>query len=116
MVEKHLTVDGEPISGSLFDFGLYFFHNAHELVKTGTGPYFYLPKMESHLEARLWNDVFNLAQDYIGMPRGTIRATVLIETIVAAFEMEEVDLPLNESPCMLMICRLSMSSATIAPA
>lgn len=88
--EKHFTVDGEPISGSLFDFGLYFFHNAHELVKRGTGPYFYLPKMESHLEARLWNDVFNLAQDYIAMPRGTIRATVLIETILAAFEMEEV--------------------------
>lgn len=88
--EKHFTVDGEPISGSLFDFGLYFFHNAHELVKSGTGPYFYLPKIESHLEARLWNDVFNLAQDYITMPRGTIRATVLIETILAAFEMEEV--------------------------
>ncbi|KAL8972479.1 MAG: hypothetical protein Q9183_000534 [Haloplaca sp. 2 TL-2023] len=88
--EKHLTVDGEPISGSLFDFGLYFFHNAHELVKTGTGPYFYLPKMESHLEARLWNDVFNVAQDYIGMRRGTIRGTVLIETIVAAFEMDEI--------------------------
>ena len=88
--EKHFTVDGEPISGSLFDFGLYFFNNAHELVKTGTGPYYYLPKMESYLEARLWNDVFNLAQDYIAMPRGTIRGTVLIETIVAAFEMEEV--------------------------
>ncbi|KAI4186016.1 MAG: hypothetical protein LQ346_005771 [Caloplaca aetnensis] len=88
--EKHLTVDGEPISGSLFDFGLYFFHNAHELVKRGTGPYFYLPKMESHLEARLWNDVFNVAQDFIGMPRGTIRGTVLIETIVAAFEMDEI--------------------------
>ena len=91
--ENHFTVDGEAISGSLFDFGLYFFHNASELVKTGTGPYFYLPKMESHLEARLWNDVFNLAQDYIAMPRGTIRATVLIETIVAAFEMEEVGHP-----------------------
>jgi malate synthase len=88
--EKHFTVDGEPISGSLFDFGLYFFHNAEELVKQGTGPYFYLPKMESHVEARLWNDVFNLAQDYIGMPRGTIRATVLIETILAAFEMDEI--------------------------
>jgi len=88
--EKHFTVDGEPISGSLFDFGLYFFNNAAELVKRGTGPYFYLPKMESHLEARLWNDVFNLAQDYIGMPRGTIRGTVLIETIMAAFEMDEV--------------------------
>ena len=88
--EKHFLVDGEPISGSLFDFGLYFFNNAYELVKRGAGPYFYLPKMESHLEARLWNDVFNLAQDYIGMSRGTIRATVLIETILAAFEMEEV--------------------------
>ena len=88
--EKHFTVDGEPISGGLFDFGLYFFHNAYELVKRRTGPYFYLPKMESHLEARLWNDVFNLAQDYVAMPRGTIRGTVLIETILAAFEMEEV--------------------------
>ncbi|KAL8668545.1 MAG: hypothetical protein Q9168_006827 [Polycauliona sp. 1 TL-2023] len=88
--EKHFTVDGEPISGSLFDFGLYFFHNAHELVKRGTGPYYYLPKMESHLEARLWNDVFNVAQDYIGMRRGTIRGTVLIETILAAFEMDEI--------------------------
>ncbi|MDI1492590.1 MAG: hypothetical protein OHK93_004371 [Ramalina farinacea] len=88
--EKHFTVDGEPISASLFDFGLYFFHNAHELVRRGTGPYFYLPKMESHLEARLWNDVFNLGQDFIAMPRGTIRGTVLIETIVAAFEMEEI--------------------------
>ncbi|KAI9817459.1 MAG: hypothetical protein M1827_001069 [Pycnora praestabilis] len=88
--EKHFTVDGEPISGSLFDFGLYFFHNAKKLVETGTGPYFYLPKMESHLEARLWNDVFNLAQDYIGMQRGTVRGTVLIETITAAFEMDEI--------------------------
>ncbi|KAK4155135.1 malate synthase [Chaetomidium leptoderma] len=88
--EKHVTVDGEPMSGSLFDFGLYFFHNAAESVKRGAGPYFYLPKMESHLEARLWNDAFNLAQDYIGMPRGTIRGTVLIETILAAFEMDEI--------------------------
>ncbi|KAH0596784.1 hypothetical protein MHUMG1_05092 [Metarhizium humberi] len=88
--EKHVTVDGEPISGGLFDFGLYFFHNAVELQRRGYGPYFYLPKMESHLEARLWNDVFNLAQDYIGMPRGTIRGTVLIETILAAFEMDEI--------------------------
>ena len=88
--EKHFTVNGEPISGGLFDFGLYFFNNAHELVKRGTGPYFYLPKMQSHLEARLWNDVFNVAQDYIGMQRGTIRGTVLIETIPAAFEMDEV--------------------------
>ncbi|KAK6075826.1 Malate synthase, glyoxysomal [Seiridium cupressi] len=88
--EKHVTVDGEPISGSLFDFGLYFFHNAKESVKQGFGPYFYLPKMESHLEARLWNDAFNLAQDYIGISRGTIRGTVLIETILAAFEMDEI--------------------------
>ena len=88
--EKHVTVDGEPMSGSLFDFGLYFFHNAEEAVKHGFGPYFYLPKMESHLEARLWNDAFNLAQDYIGMARGTIRGTVLIETILAAFEMDEI--------------------------
>ncbi|MCJ1368671.1 hypothetical protein MMC16_007816 [Acarospora aff. strigata] len=94
--EKHFTVDGEAISGSLFDFGLYFFHNAEELVKSGTGPYFYLPKMESHLEARLWNDVFNLAQDYIAIPRGTIRATVLIETIVAAFEMDEIIFELRD--------------------
>ena len=88
--EKHFIVDGEPISASLFDFGLYFFHNAKELIKTGFGPYFYLPKMESHLEARLWNDVFNLAQDYQAIPRGTIRGTVLIETILAAFEMDEI--------------------------
>jgi malate synthase A len=88
--EKHVTVDGQPMAGSLFDFGLYFFHNAKELVRRGTGPYFYLPKMESHLEARLWNDVFNLSQDYIGIPRGTIRGTVLIETIPAAFEMDEI--------------------------
>ncbi|EEQ91649.1 hypothetical protein RJZ56_005399 [Blastomyces dermatitidis] len=94
--EKHMTVDGAPMSASLFDFGLYFFHNAKELVSRGTGPYFYLPKMESHLEARLWNDAFNLAQDYIGMPRGTIRATVLIETISAAFEMDEIIYELRE--------------------
>lgn len=88
--ERHILVDGEPISGGLFDFGLYFFHNAKELVKRGAGPYFYLPKMESHLEARLWNDVFNMAQDSIGMNRGTIRGTVLIETILAVLEMEEI--------------------------
>ena len=94
--EKHVTVDGEVMSGSLFDFGLYFFHNAQELLARGSGPYFYLPKMESHLEARLWNDVFNLSQDYIKMPRGTIRGTVLIETITAAFEMEEILYELRE--------------------
>ena len=88
--ERHFQVDGKSISGSLFDFGLYFFHNAAELIRKGTGPYFYLPKMESHLEARLWNDVFCFAQDNLGIPRGTIRATVLIETILAAFEMDEI--------------------------
>ncbi len=88
--EKHVRVDGKVVSGSLFDFGLAFFHNAKGLIKNGTGPYFYLPKMESHLEARLWNDVFNAAQDALGIPRGTIRATVLIETILAAFEMDEI--------------------------
>ncbi|MGH9630950.1 MAG: malate synthase, partial [Bryobacteraceae bacterium] len=90
LVEKHVLVEGEPISGSLFDFALYFFHNAEELIRRGSGPYFYLPKLESHLEARLWNDVFNFAQDYVGIPSGTIRATVLIETIPAAFEMDEI--------------------------
>jgi malate synthase len=79
-----------PVSGSLFDFALYFFHNAQELIARGTGPYFYLPKMESHLEARLWNDVFVLAQQFLGIPLGTIRATVLIETILASFEMHEI--------------------------
>ncbi|MFN8653570.1 MAG: malate synthase A [Gemmatimonadales bacterium] len=88
--EKHVLLHGEPISGSLFDFGLYFFHNAHELLRRGSGPYFYLPKLESHEEARLWNDVFIAAQELLGIPRGTIRATVLIETILAAFEMEEI--------------------------
>src|SRR5450755_4675851 len=88
--EKHFLMDGKPISASLFDFGLFFFHNAKALLSKGTGPYFYLPKMESHLEARLWNDVFCLAQDELGIPRGSIRATVLIETILAAFEMDEI--------------------------
>jgi malate synthase len=90
LVEKHLLVDGAPISGSLFDFGLFFFHNAKNLLARGSGPYFYLPKMESHLEARLWNDVFVAAQGALGIPTGTIKATVLIETILAAFEMEEI--------------------------
>ena len=90
LVEKHFLVNGAPISGSLFDFGLFFFHNAKELLARGSGPYFYLPKLESHLEARLWNDVFNFAQDYVGVPRGSIRATVLIETIAGAFEMDEI--------------------------
>src|SRR5229473_6152086 len=88
--EKHLLVDGQRVSGSLFDFALYFFHCARRQLDKGSGPYFYLPKIESHLEARLWNDAFNLAQDSLGIPRGTIRATVLIETIPAAFEMDEI--------------------------
>jgi malate synthase len=94
--EKHVLVDGEPVSGSLFDFGLYFYHNVDTLLGNGTGPYFYLPKMESHLEARLWNDVFVLAQDELGIPQGTIKATVLIETILATFEMDEILYELRE--------------------
>jgi malate synthase len=88
--ERHIQVDGAPVAGALVDFGLYFFHNAQELIGRGSGPYFYLPKLESHLEARLWNDVFSHAEDTLDIPRGTIRATVLIETIPAAFEMEEI--------------------------
>lgn len=88
--EKHIYIDGEIASGSLTDFGLFFFHNAKALIAKGTGPYFYLPKLESHLEARLWNDVFVFAQDELGIPQGTIKATVLIETILAAFEMDEI--------------------------
>ncbi len=94
--EKHMLVDGRPISGSLFDFGLYFFHNAKERLKRGSGTYFYLPKMESHLEARLWNDVFVYAQNALGVPRGTVKATVLIETILATFEMDEILYELRE--------------------
>lgn len=94
--EKHLLIDGDAISASLFDFGLYFFHNAKKLMAKESGPYFYLPKMESHLEARLWNDVFVFAQKQLGIPNGTIRATVLIETILAAFEMEEILYELRE--------------------
>ena len=90
LTEKHVLVDGQPISASLFDFGLFMFHNAQETLDRGSGPYFYLPKLESHLEARLWNDVFNHAQDGLGVPRGSVRATVLIETILAAFEMHEI--------------------------
>jgi len=85
-----MTIDGAPVSGSLFDFGLYFFHNAPELLDRGTGPYFYLPKLESHLEARLWNEVFVASQELLDIPQGSIRATVLIETILAAFEMDEI--------------------------
>jgi len=88
--EKHMLIDGKPIAGGIVDFGLFFFHNAHRLLAQGRGPYFYLPKIENHLEARLWNDIFVQAQDLLGIPQGTIRATVLIETITAAFEMEEI--------------------------
>jgi malate synthase len=88
--EKHVLFDDQPVSASLFDFGLFFFHNAKTLLKKGTGPYFYLPKLESHLEARLWNDVFHFAQQELGIPQGSIRATVLIENILAAFEMDEI--------------------------
>jgi malate synthase len=94
--ERHLLVDSEPVSGSLFDFGVYVFHCARPLLRKGSGPYFYLPKMESHLEARLWNDVFGHAQDLLGIPRGTIKATVLIETLPAAFEMDEILYELRE--------------------
>ena len=94
--EKHVVVDGHPMSGSLFDFGLFFWHNAKEQIARGSGPYFYLPKMESHLEARLWNDVFLHAQDAVGIKRGTIKATVLIETILATFEMDEILYELRE--------------------
>ena len=88
--ERHLHVDGDPVSGSLFDFGLYVFHNAAELLERGSGPHFYLPKLESHVEARLWNDAFVLAEDALGLDRGAVRATVLIETLPAAFEMDEI--------------------------
>ncbi|MER5883002.1 malate synthase A [Streptomyces sp. NPDC001941] len=88
--ERHLRFDGRPVPGALVDFGLYFFHNAKRLIELGKGPYFYLPKTESHLEARLWNEIFVFAQEYVGIPQGTVRATVLIETITAAYEMEEI--------------------------
>lgn len=94
--EKHVLVDGQPISAGIFDFGLFFFHNAKEQLSRGTGPYFYLPKMESHLEARLWNDIFVKAQDDLGVPQGSVKGCVLIETILAAFEMEEILYELRE--------------------
>jgi malate synthase len=94
--EKHVTVDGQRVSGGIFDFALFFFHNAKEQLARGAGPYFYLPKMESHLEARLWNDIFVVAQQALGLPQGTIKATVLIETILAAFEMDEILYELRE--------------------
>lgn len=90
LTEKHVLVDGQPVSGAIFDFALYFYNNAHETLKRGFGPYFYLPKMEHHLEAKLWNDIFNQAQDYLRLRRGTIRGSVLIETLPAAFQMDEI--------------------------
>ena len=103
--EKHVLIDGQPVAGGIFDFALYFFHNAKEALARGTGPYFYLPKLESHLEARLWNDIFNLAQDELGIKRGTIKATALIETVVAAFEMDEILWELREHSAGLNIGR-----------
>ena len=103
--EKHVRVDGRAVSGGLFDFALYFLHNAKELLARGSGPYFYLPKMESHLEARLWNEVFVLAQESLGVPRGTIKATCLIETVLAAFEMDEILWELREHSAGLNIGR-----------
>jgi malate synthase len=103
--EKHVMVDGKPVSGAIFDFALYFFHNAKELLARGSGPYFYLPKMESHLEARLWNDIFVSAQDELAVPRGSIRATALIETVVAAFEMDEILYEMREHSAGLNIGR-----------
>ncbi|HYG64008.1 MAG TPA: malate synthase A [Thermoanaerobaculia bacterium] len=111
--ERHVTVDGRPVSASLFDFGLYFFHNAAELLRRGTGPYFYLPKLESAAEARLWNDAFAAAQEALGIPRGTIRATVLIETITAAFEMEEILYELREHAAGLNAGRWDYIFSTI---
>jgi malate synthase len=103
--EKHVTVDGKTVAGGIFDFALLFFHNAKELLARGSGPYYYLPKMESHLEARLWNDIFILAQEELGIPRGSIRATALIETLVAAFEMDEMLYELREHSAGLNIGR-----------
>ncbi len=96
LTERHVLVDGAPVSGGIFDFALYLFHNGHELLDRGSGPFFYLPKMESHLEARLWNDVFSAAEDHVGLERGSARATVLIETLPAAFEMDEILYELRE--------------------
>src|ERR1700694_2996293 len=103
--EKHLRVDGKPVSGAIFDFALFFFHNAKQLIARGSGPYFYLPKMESHLEARLWNDIFLFSQEEFKIPRGSIKATALIETVVAAFEMDEILHELREHSAGLNIGR-----------
>ncbi len=113
MVEKHFLIDGEPISASLFDFGLFFYHNAKELIKRGSGPYFYLPKLENAKEARLWNDVFVFAQEELGIPQGTIKATVLIETITAAFEADEILYELKEHSAGLNCGRWDYIFSTI---
>jgi malate synthase len=125
LIEEHVHIDERPISASFFDFGVYFFHNAKELIERGTGPYFYLPKLENHLEARMWNSIFEFAQDYLQIPRGTIKATVLIETIPAAFEMEEILYELKEHSAGLnagrwdylfsIIKKFSYDSAMILP-
>src|SRR5258708_2557819 len=111
--EKHVLIDGRPISGGIFDFGLYFFHNVRQLLANGTGPYFYLPKLESHLEARLWNDIFVVAQNELGIPQGTIKATVLIETILATFEMDEILYELREHSAGLNCGRWDYIFSTI---
>ena len=103
--ENHVLIDGKPVAGAIFDFALYFFHNAKTLIANGSGPYFYLPKMESHLEARLWNDIFVAAQGELGLPRGTIKATALIETVLAAFEMDEILYELKDHSAGLNIGR-----------
>ncbi|ODV59071.1 malate synthase [Ascoidea rubescens DSM 1968] len=113
LVDDHILVDGEPISGSLMDFGLYFFHNAKESIANGFGPYFYLPKMEHYLEARLWNNVFNVAQDILEIPRGTIRATVLIETLPASFQMDEIIFELRDHSAGLNCGRWDYMFSTI---
>ncbi|MEJ3748059.1 malate synthase A [Actinomycetes bacterium KLBMP 9797] len=113
LVEKHIAIGGRPISASLVDFGLYFFHCAQRQLDAGSGPYFYLPKLESHREARLWNDVFRFAQQYLGIPQGTIRATTLIETITAAFEMEEILYELREHSAGLNAGRWDYIFSTI---
>lgn len=113
LVDKFVIIDGRPISGSLLDFGLHFFHGAHRQLRAGNVPAFYLPKLESHLEARLWNNVFNFAQDYLGIPRGTIRATVLIETIPAAFEMDEILFELRDHAAGLNAGRWDYIFSTI---
>ncbi|VVT58658.1 uncharacterized protein SAPINGB_P006319 [Magnusiomyces paraingens] len=113
MVEKHIVVDGEPISASIFDFGIFFYHNAKALIAKGHGPYFYLPKMEAYQEARLWNDIFNVAQDTLEIPRGTIRATVLIETLTGAFELEEIIYELRQHSSGLNCGRWDYMFSTI---